>query len=367
VIPFTGVQREPEALRQQMRDAFERVMMSGNWILGPEVAAFEAAWADRCGVRAAVGTANGLDAIEIGLRAAGIGPGDEVITTPMTALATVLGITRSGATPVLADIQSETALLDPESIRRCTSSRTKAIVPVHLYGNASLSSRWAALAADLDLQLIEDCAQAHLARCDGRPVGSFGAVAAFSFYPTKNLGAVGDAGALVTDDVELAERARMLRNYGQRDRYHHEVAGLNSRLDELQAALLLVRLEHLQQQTMRRREIAHRYHDEIQNPAITMLDLPSEPDAHVHHLFVVRCEDRELLQRHLMQNNVTSLIHYPIPAHLQPPFVGIVRDPMGLPNSERHARTCVSVPCHAALSDDETDQIIDAMNTFGRR
>lgn len=365
MIPFTSFQREPAELHEQMKAAFSRVLDSGYWVLGPEVAAFEATWAARCGVAHGVGTGNGLDALEIALRVLHVGEGDEVITTPMTALATVLAITRVGATPVLADIDPETALLDLRSVERCLGPRTRALMPVHLYGNGSSAPAWADFVQQHGIALIEDCAQAHLASIDGRPVGSFGAAAAFSFYPTKNLGAIGDAGALVTDDADLAEHARMLRNYGQRDRYHHEVAGLNSRLDELQAALLLARLELLEDQTERRRSIAARYHDEIVNPAVELLRQPASPEQHVHHLFVIRSKDRESLQQHLTARGVMSLIHYPVAAHQQPPYRDIARDPAGLPVSERHAATCLSLPCHPGLTDSEVDQVIDAINSFG--
>jgi dTDP-4-amino-4,6-dideoxygalactose transaminase len=367
MISFTSFQQEPAELRERMTEAFARVLGSGYWVLGPEVAGFEATWAARCGVAHAVGTGNGLDALEIALRVLDVGEGDEVITTPMTALATVLAITRVGATPVLADIDPETALLDLRSIERCLSPRTRALIPVHLYGNGSSATAWAEFAQRRDIVLIEDCAQAHLASLDGRPVGSFGAAAAFSFYPTKNLGAIGDAGALVTDDADLAEHARMLRNYGQRDRYHHEVAGMNSRLDELQAALLLVRLEVLEEQTERRRSIAARYHAQIVNPAVELLRQPASPEQHVHHLFVIRSKDRESLQQHLTTRGVMSLIHYPVAVHQQPPYRDILRDPAGLPVSERHASTCLSLPCHPGLTDPEVDQVIDAVNSFGVR
>jgi dTDP-4-amino-4,6-dideoxygalactose transaminase len=347
-----------------MRTAFERVVASGYWVLGPEVEAFEAAWAARCGVTHAVGTANGLDSLEIALRALGIGLGVEVITTPMTALATVLAITRAGAVPVLADIDPRTALLDVESAERCITSRTRAIIPVHLYGNGSGAPAWVEFAARNELTLIEDCAQAHLATVDGKPIGSFGQAGAFSFYPTKNLGAIGDAGALVTADPDLAERARMLRNYGQRDRYHHEVAGMNSRLDELQAALLLARMGRLDEQTDRRRAIANRYRSGIDSISVTLLDAPSEPSAHVHHLFVVLCAERDALQQHLHERDISSIVHYPVPAHRQAPYVSIQRDPKGLRQSEQFASDCLSIPCHGGLSDDEVSQVINAVNSF---
>ena len=365
MIPFTAFEREPEELRAAMRNAFEEVVASGRWILGSAVTTFEAQWAQRCGVPHAVGTANGLDALEIALRALGIGTGDEVITTPMTALATVLAISRAGATPVLADIDPTTALLDVASAERCVTPRTRAIIPVHLYGNGSAAPEWTAFADQRGLHLIEDCAQSHLATVGGRPVGSFGTVGAFSFYPTKNLGAIGDAGALVADDAEVAERARMLRNYGQKDRYHHEVAGLNSRLDELQAALLSVRLRWLEEQTERRREVAADYADGITNPQVTLLGSPAERAAHVHHLFVIRCVDRDGLRDHLEARGIQTLIHYPIPAHLQTPYLSVTRDPAGLGHSEQHAKTCLSLPCHAGLTDHEVETVIEAVNGFG--
>ena len=367
MIPFAPFEREPAELRAAMREAYDRVVESGYWILGPEVRAFEAAWAERCGVTHAIGTGNGLDALEIALRALDIGDGAEVITTPMTALATVLAISRAGATPVLADIDPRSGLLDVASAERCLSPATRAIIPVHLYGNGSSAPEWAGFASQNDLVLIEDCAQSHLAVVDGRAVGSFGHAAAFSFYPTKNLGAIGDAGALITSDDGLAERARMLRNYGQRDRYHHEVSGMNSRLDELQAGLLNARLRWLDEQTERRRAVAERYAREIDNPAIALLAPPIEPLAHVHHLFVVKSSERDRLQQHLLDEGVSSLVHYPVPAHLQPPYASVMRDPEGLKHSEAHSSTCLSIPCHGGLRDDEVSQVIEALNSFVMR
>lgn len=364
VIPFTFVGQEPAEIRAAMRDAFDRVVDSGRWILGPEVASFEREWASVCGVSYSVGTANGLDALEIALRSLGIGANSEVITTPMTALATVLAVTRAGATPVLADIDPRTALLDVESAERCMTKKTRAMIPVHLYGNGSAAPAWAAFAEQHKITLVEDCAQAHLATVGGRKVGSFGIAGAYSFYPTKNLGAVGDAGALVTSDEDLAERARLLRNYGQRDRYHHELAGMNSRLDELQAALLRARIRWLEVQTERRRGIAAYYSAHIVNPSVVPLDSPPDPSAHVNHLFVVRCETRDDLFRHLRERGIEALVHYPVPAHLQRPYLRAGRDPWGLSNSESHARTCLSLPCHPGLSDDEVDVVVAAVNEY---
>jgi dTDP-4-amino-4,6-dideoxygalactose transaminase len=364
MIPFFSFSREPEDLRLAMRAAFDRIVASGVWILGPEVREFETLWAQRCGVSHAVGTGNGLDALEIALRSLGIGEGSEVITTPMTALATVLAIKRAGAIPRLADIDPGTALLDVASAERCLTDRTRAIVPVHLYGNVSAAPIWESFARENGISLVQDCAQSHLAVVNGRQVGSFGIASAFSFYPTKNLGAVGDAGALVTSDEGLAERARMIRNYGQQDRYHHVIEGMNSRLDELQAALLIARLNVLDEQTNRRREIADRYYGEINSPFVRLLDRPREAYAHVHHLFVLRSEARDQLQEHLTRCRVGSLVHYPVPAHLQRPFEGVLRDPLGLSNSELHAAECLSIPCHSGLHEQEVDEVIAAVNSF---
>ena len=358
---------EPEELRVAQMAAVERVLRSGWYILGPEVSAFESAWAARCGTAHAVGVGNGMDAIEIGLRALGIGAGDEVITTPMTAFATALAILRAGAKPVLADIDPATALLDPASVERCMGSRTKAVMPVHLYGRIGDMDAWSAWARSAGVALIEDCAQSHLAAWNGRPAGSFGRFGTYSFYPTKNLGATGDAGALVTSDDTLAASARMLRNYGQSTRYVHEVEGLNSRLDELQAALLRTKLDWIDAFTRRRREIASRYFSEIRNDRIRMLDAPAHEENHVYHLFVVTTPERDALMAHLADHGVQSLIHYPVPVHRQAPCEALRRDPRGLRHADAHAATCLSIPCHPQMPDADVGRVIDVMSAYGKR
>jgi len=364
VISMNDFRSEPEELLQRELQAVERVLRSGWYVLGKELAAFEAAWARQCGLAHAVGVGNGMDALEIGLTALGIGQGDEVITTPMTAFATTLAILRAGATPVFADIDASSALLDPESVERCITPRTRAVLLVHLYGHMHGMERWQALCRERELLLLEDCAQAHLASEQGRMAGSFGAWGAFSFYPTKNLGAIGDAGMLVTSDDELARKARTLRNYGQSERYHHPVRGLNSRLDELQAALLAERLAWLERFTARRREIARTLHAELRNPLVAPLAPPSHAENHVHHLFVVRCARRDELSAFLKARGVDSLIHYPVPVHRQEPCVGLPRDPRGLAGAEQHASTCLSLPCHPQLGDEQLAQLIDAVNAY---
>lgn len=364
MILMNDFKAEPEALRIAELAAVDRVLRSGWYVLGNELRAFEQAWARRCGTPHAVGVGNGMDAIEIGLRALGIGRGDEVITTPMTAFATVLAVIRAGATPVLADIDPGTALLDPASVERCISPRTKAVLLVHLYGQMREMDRWTALCRQAEIALIEDCAQSHLACWNGTAAGNFGSAGAYSFYPTKNLGALGDGGALVCKDAGLAQRAAVLRNYGQSVRYHHPELGLNSRLDELQAALLLVRLEWLETFTGRRRQIAQAYHAGMQNPAVRCLAPPAQAQSHVYHLFVVVCGQRDRLALHLRESGVDTLAHYPVPVHDQEACPGIQRDPKGLPAAERHAAQCLSLPCHPQMSDADVAQVIDAINAF---
>lgn len=355
---FTGSNKSADV------DVVARVLSSGRLILGDQVRNFEAAWASRCGVAAAVGVGNGLDAIEIGLRALGIGPGDEVITTPMTAVATILGVMRAGATPVLADIDPATGLLDPQSAERCISSATRAVLLVHLYGQVRQMDRWISFCSANDLLLLEDCAQAHDAVDTGKVAGSWGAFGAYSFYPTKNLGAAGDAGALVTSIQSVADAARSLRNYGQSNRYEHTIFGLNSRLDEVQAAILMERLSSLTDETSKRRTIASAYRAGIQNSAVTLLAEPLEPENHVNHLFVLRSMQRDALQAHLRNFGVETLIHYPIPAHAQGPLASLKRDPQGLLASETHARTCLSIPCAPHLTGEDVNYVIDAINRF---
>ena len=355
---------EPGQLREEMLRAVRRVLESGHYVLDGEVAAFEREWAAYCGVGHCVGVGNGLDAIETGLRALEIGAGDEVVTPSMTAFATVLGVIRAGATPVVADIDPDTALVDPASVRRCLSVRTKAIMPVHLYGQVCPMHELGELAATAGVYIVEDCAQAHGARSGGTPVGSASVLAAWSFYPTKNLGAVGDAGAITTGSPELAARMAALRNYGQTERGHHRWLGQNSRLDELQAALLRVRLTRLDAWNARRREVARAYHRGLNTAGIRPLKRSTDIDADAWHLFVIRCSERDALRAHLQANGIESGLHYPVPAHLQPPCRGMRRDPMGLSNTERHALHCLSLPCHPLMTDEDVARVIECIRSF---
>lgn len=364
MILMNDFKAEPPELRKAMRVASNRVLESGWYVLGKEVDTFERKWSGACGVAYGIGVGNGMDAIEIAIRALHIGVGDEVITTTMTAFATVLAILRSGATPVLADIDPQTGLLSLESTERCLTLKTKAIVLVHLYGQVRQMDAWTAFCTRKGIALIEDCAQSHIATWRGGVAGSFGDAGAYSFYPTKNLGALGDAGMLVTRNETLAQRANQLRNYGQSNRYHHPVVGMNSRLDEIQAAILSERMKWLSTFTQRRRQIADTYRSEISNQLVQQLVTPEEKSAHVYHLFVITCNQRDALQIHLQQHQIQSLIHYPIPVHRQKPCHEIDCDPEGMVHSERHASTCLSLPCHPQMSDLEVNQVIAAVNSF---
>lgn len=364
MIVMNDFRAEPPELREAMLDAARRVIESGWYVLGNEVETFERKWADSCGMPCAIGVGNGMDAIEIALRCLNISAGDEVITTAMTAFATVLAILRAGAIPVLADIDPNTALLSLDSVKRCIGPKTKAIILVHLYGQMRQMSTWVDFCKEQGIHLIEDCAQAHLATWNGKIAGSFGVAGAYSFYPTKNLGALGDAGMLVTNRIDLAKRAKYLRNYGQTIRYYHPELGMNSRLDEMQAAILSERMGWLQQFTERRRTIAQNYYSKIGNHLVTQLVPPDEVGAHVYHLYVILCSQRNELQRHLEQHGVQALIHYPIPVHRQDPCANLRRDPNGLSASEYHSDRCLSLPCHPQMSNEDVDRVVGAVNSF---
>jgi len=363
-VRFNEFVREPAALRAAQLDAVRKVMQSGWYVLGENVCNFENEWSLRCQSVGCVGVASGLDALEIGLRVLGIGEGDEVITTPLTAYATVLAIQRVGATPVFADIDPSTACICPDSVRSCISAQTKAVIVVHLYGRAADMGTLSELCTSQGIELVEDCAQAHLSQYSGQPVGSFGKYAAWSFYPTKNLGAIGDAGAITSNDSDFLSSAQRFRNYGQSDRYHHVVAGQNSRLDELQAAILSVRLSYLESWTNLRRNIAARYWNEIKNPKIRLLSRPIDASQHVHHLFVVCVDDRDQFMQYLAKYDVQSLIHYPVPAHKQEAIGFNKISPHGLQFALSHSQTCVSLPIHPHMTSSEIERVITACNSW---
>ena len=364
MILFNNFQVEPEELISKEIDAATRVIRSGTYILGPELVNFELMWANYCGVSRAIGVANGMDAIQIGLQALGINSGDEVITTAMTAFATILAIVRAGAMPVFADIDPDTGLMSIESAMGCVTKKTKAVLLVHLYGHMHDLTRWKSQCSNRDIFLIEDCAQSHGARWGGISGGGFGEFGAYSFYPTKNLGAIGDAGAIITASEQIESRSRVILNYGQSERYHHPVQGMNSRLDEIQAAILVERLHFLDLFIKRRREIAQSYRELVKNSLVENMSLPNSLENHVYHLYVVKSPKRNALAEHLRENGIASLFHYPIPAHKQLANIKFRIDPKGLRHTETHAQICISIPCNPQMSDQEVKYVIDKINEF---
>ena len=356
-IPFVDLR--PGEDDAAVRAAIDRVITGGWFVLGPEVEAFETEFADASGAAHAVGVGTGTDAIALMLRAMNVTRGDEVIVPALTAAYTGLAVLLAGATPVFADVDPERLTLDPAACEAVVTSRTVAIVPVHLYGQPADMRAIQSLAQRRSLALIEDCCQAHLATCDGVRVGTHGAGGAFSFYPTKNLAALGDGGAVVTNDASLAERLRRLRNGGQINRYVHLEAGANSRLDELQAAVLRARLPLLSGWTSRRRSLAAAYRRGVSET----VHPPREHDAgHVYHLFVVRSADRDALQAHLRASGIETLIHYPVPLPSQPAFAGIARGEC--PVAARVAGEILSLPLHARLTDADVARVSAVIGAF---
>ncbi|MBC7227095.1 MAG: DegT/DnrJ/EryC1/StrS family aminotransferase [Thermoflexales bacterium] len=365
MIPPFDLTRQYAGLKEEIDAAIARVLARGRFILGEEVAAFEEEFAAACGVAHAVGVASGTDALYLALRACGIGPGDKVITVSHTAVATVAAVELAGARPVLVDVDPRRYTMDPAKVEERITPRTRAVLPVHLYGCPADLAPLLEIARRHGLFLIEDCAQAHGARYRGRPVGSWGDVAAFSFYPTKNLGAFGDGGAVVTNDPALAERVRLLREYGWAQRYVSHIRGTNSRLDELQAAVLRVKLRHLESWNERRRQIAALYAEYLTELAGQGLVLPGEPEDswHVYHLYVVRHPRRDALQAFLRERGIGTLVHYPVPVHLQPAYADLGYPAGSLPVSETLAREVLSLPMYPELTDEEVRQVAEAVRT----
>lgn len=358
MIDFNNLKPLHSLLADELEAAALRVLKSGWFILGPEVEAFEAEFAAYHGVAHAVGVANGTDAIELALKAVGIGPGDEVITVAHTAVATVCAIEDAGAKPVMVDIDPATYTMDAAAAEAAITPRTKALLPVHLYGHPADMTALSDLATRKNLLLIEDCAQAHGARHNERLVGTMGQVAAFSFYPTKNLGALGDGGAVITNDAQIAGKLRRLRNYGQKTRYEHVERGGNSRLDEIQAALLRVKLAHLDEHNAIRRELAAHYGQHLKG-----VTLPVEREGvyHVYHLYVIRHTQRDQLRDALKENGVGTLIHYPIPVHRQEGYRDLGYAAGSLPITERITGEILSLPMYVGLTPNDVETVAKAV------
>lgn len=337
------------------------VLDSGWFVLGEQVEAFEREFAEYCGARYAVGVGSGTEALHLGLLALGVEPGDEVITVAFTAVPTATAIWLAGARPVFVDVDPGTYTMDPSQVEDRITPRTKVILPVHLYGHPADLDPLLDVARRHGLGVLEDAAQAHGARYRGRPIGSIGDATAFSFYPTKNLGACGDGGMVTTSDPKLAEKLRLLRNYGQRSRYVHEVQGANSRLDEVQAALLRVKLAKLEGWNAERRRRADEYRARLRGVVV-----PREESwaRHVWHLYVVRSEQRDALQEHLRARGVGTLIHYPTPVHLQPAFRWLGLPEGSLPNTERLAGEILSLPLYPELPLSDVAYVAEQVNAF---
>nr|WP_276556359.1 DegT/DnrJ/EryC1/StrS family aminotransferase [Pseudomonas peradeniyensis] len=350
---------------EQLREACARVIDSGWFIGGQELANFERSFAEYCGVEHCVGVANGLDALTLTLRAwkemGRLEEGDEVIVPANTYIASVLAITENRLKPVLVEPDPQTFNLSAEGVQAALTDKTRAVVAVHLYGQMADMKGIMALADQHDLLVLEDAAQSHGASIDGRRAGSWGHAAGFSFYPGKNLGALGDAGALATHDEALAKMVRGLGNYGSYRKYENEFQGVNSRLDEIQAAMLSVKLVHLDREIVARRKVATAYLEGIDNPGVRLPHL-NAPEQHVWHLFVVRCERREELQRHLHDSGVQTLIHYPIPPHKQQAYSAFGN--LSLPLTEAIHREVLSLPISPVMSEDEVQAVVRAVNAF---
>lgn len=357
-VPFGELKRNYENLKTDIDNAVSRVLASGWYLMGQELEAFENNFAQFCGVKHGIGVASGTEAIQVALGACGIGDGDDVLTVSNTCVPTVTGIEGTGAKCIFVDID-DTYTLDPARIEKRLTPKSKAIVVVHLYGQCGDMDAILTIARKHGLKVIEDCAQAHGAEYHGRPAGSMGDAATFSFYPTKNLGAFGDAGLVVTRDDAVAKRARMIRQYGQERRYFHTLRGLNSRMDEVQAAILNVKLEHLDGWVKRRRTIASRYLEGLKNLDI-VLPIEAEGRKHAYHLFVVRVKERDRFRKLMEECGVRTDIHYPVPVHLQPAYSEYAGQNTFLRNTELQAGELVSLPIFPELTDEEVDIVIDS-------
>ena len=361
MIPFLDLKRVNDAHQETIRAAADRVLLSGWYVLGQEVRAFEQAFARYCGTRHCIGVANGLEALTLVLKAWELSPGSEVIVPSNAYIASVLSVTQAGLMPVFVEPDPHTHLLDPTRIEAVISPRTKAILPVHLYGRCCNMTSINAVAQQYGLMVLEDAAQAHGAAHDGRRAGNLGHAAGWSFYPSKNLGALGDAGAITTNDDALADRLRALRNYGSAQKYVNDHVGHNSRLDELQAAVLSAKLPALDAENNRRRTLARHYLTGITNPDV-VLPPADQINQDVWHLFVIRHPQRDALREHLRQRGIGTDVHYPIPPHHQRAYAQFSH--LSLPISEQLHREVVSLPLNPTLTDEEVRFVVEAVNDF---
>lgn len=363
IVPVANLALQYRAHEKAIQNAVNRVLESGWYILGKEVATFEEEFSAYIGASHAIGVGSGTDAVALALRACGVQAGDEVITVSHTAVATIAAIEQIGALPVFADIAPQSRCMDPKSIPALISAKTKALVPVHIYGQPAAMHEIMEIARQYGLKVIEDCAQAHGAMIAGQQVGTFGDAAAFSFYPTKNLGACGDGGAVTSNDDTVANHCRWLRQYGWKERYISVLPGINSRLDEMQAAILREKLHALTHGNTRRQLIANRYTEALKES--TVIAPPTLPDTRsVFHLYVVECEHRESFETHMARHGIATARHYPQPVHSQPAYVGRIRGSENLPLTERLYERIVSLPMYPELTDDQVARVSIALKSF---
>lgn len=362
-VPFLNLVAQYQSIESEILPVVHRALASGYYILGPNVSALEQEVAAYTGTKFGVGVNSGSDALTLALRALDLGPGDEVITTPFTYIAPAESIHQVGARIVFADINPKTFEIDPVDVARRITPRTKAIIPVHLFGQAAPMEALHELAEPRGIHLVEDCAQAIGAQYGGKRVGGFGRLGCYSFYPTKNLGADGDGGMVVTNDEHLAKKLRMLRVHGIEKRYYHDLHGYNSRLDELQAAILRVKLPHLNQWNARRSEIAQRYSEGLRGLSVE-LPRTAEGNSHVYHVYAILSAQRDALQKHLADNGVSTLIYYPLPLHLQKVYADLGFKVGDYPVSEAISKQILPLPMYPELTDEQVDYVVGQIRAF---
>ena len=365
MIPFCDLKREYGEVKEQIIQTIERVLQGGYFILGEESKKFEDEFSQYIGTKYGIGVNSGSDALFLAVKSLGIKDGDEIITVSHTFISTVDSIVRNRATPVFVDIDPDTYTMDVTQIKNSISNRTKAILPVHLYGHPADMKPIMELAEKYDLKVIEDACQAHGAEYNGRKVGGIGDIGCFSFYPVKNLGGYGDGGLIVTDNAELAENLRMLRNYGQPKKYYHDFIGVNSRLDEIQAAVLRVKLKYLDEWNKKRRTAAKKY-DELLDNLDVVIPVEKVYAKHVYHLYVLRCNYRDNLIQSMKKNDVQTLIHYPVPVHMQKPYLNLGYQNK-LPVTERISEEIISLPMHPFIYDEEIEKIVEYIKILGEK
>lgn len=362
-VPFCDLRKQIDPINSEIKKAIKRVFSRGQFILGPELEAFEKEFGKFCNIPYTVGCASGTEAIVLALMALGIGSGDEVITVPNTAMPTVAAISMTGARPVFVDVESNGLLMDPSQLEGVITSRTRAVLPVHLYGQAADMDPILEIAQKNNLAVIEDACQAHGAKYKNKLCGTLAEVGCFSFYPTKNLGAYGDAGLVVSWSIDLSQRLKLLRNYGNKGGYNFIFKGINSRLDEIQAAILRVKLNYLKKWNQTRKKLAEYYRKTLEG---LPLDLPAElPNRyHVYHLYVVRCLERDRLQEFLSQHDIQTLIHYPVPIHLQSAYKELGYKHGDFPVAEKAANEALSLPFYPGISFQTMDYVAEVIRKF---